>query len=97
LNGAFEAHDLLGELMLDGYEIQDPWLKGQFQKATEKGLAEGKAEGIAEGLRLALRDSLAELAVEPAEGVIEAADATQLRGWLLQLIHGDVPAALRAR
>jgi hypothetical protein len=87
------AHDLLEELMLDGYEIQDPWLKGQFQKATEKGLAEGKAEG----LRLALRDSLAELAVEPAEGVVEGADAAQLRGWLRQLIHGVVPAALRAR
>ncbi len=105
MNGDFGANDLLGELMLDGYEIQDPWLKGEFQRARAKGLAEGRAEGkaegiaegIVEGLRLLLRDALAELAVEPAEGVVESAEAPQLRGWLVQLIHGEVPAALRAR
>jgi hypothetical protein len=29
------AHELLRELMLDTYEIQDPWLKGEFQKQEE--------------------------------------------------------------
>ena len=98
--------------MLDGYEIQDPWLKGEFQKATAKGIAEGKAEGIAEGkaegiaegiaegenraLRQLLREQLAALGVEPAEAVIEGADRAQLHDWLLPLFRGEVAEVLRA-
>jgi hypothetical protein len=57
------AHDLLGELMLDGYEIQDPWLKGQFQKATEKGLAEGRTHSECLDIIASLLDGADQIAL----------------------------------
>lgn len=83
------AHDLLRELMLDSYEFQDPWLKGEFQKAT--------AVGEVKSLRLVLRELLAERGVEPIDAVVDAADVSLLRTWLVQLFHGEVAEVLVRR
>jgi len=75
--------------MFDTYELQDPWLKGEFEKAT--------TEGEANGMRRLLRDLLASCAIEPNDDALASADAPQLRAWITDMFRGTRPEVLCQR
>ena len=87
--------------MFDTYELQDPWLKGEFEKAFAAGFAVGvaraEARGEAMGARRLLRDLLLLCGITPNDDALESADAPQLRAWIIDMFRGTRPEVLCQR
>lgn len=75
--------------MFDTYELQDTWLKVDFEKAA--------TEGEANGTRRLLRDLLASRGITPNHDTLESADAARLRAWAVDLFRGTRPDVLCQR